>query len=85
MFECPVYAHIAREERSELDAKSRQFIFLGYHKGVKGLKLWEPKANKVVINRDVIFYEKVMLQDTQKEEKHALENHYSDEYVVQVS
>ena len=39
----------------------------------------------MVISRDVIFDEKVMLQDTQKEEKHALENHYSDEYVVQVS
>ena len=39
MFGCPAYAHIAREERSKLDDKSRQRIFLGYHKGVKGFKL----------------------------------------------
>ena len=67
VFGCPAYVHIAGEERSKLDAKSRQRIFLGYQKGVKGFKLWDPKANKVVINRDVIFDEKVMLQNTQKE------------------
>ena len=54
---------------------------MGYHKGVKGFKLWDPKSNKVLINRDVIFDEKIMLQNTQKEEMHALENHYN-EYVV---
>ena len=42
------------------------------------------EANKVMISRDAIFDEKVMLQNTQKDEMHALKNHYSDEYVVQV-
>ena len=57
MFECPAYAQITGEQRSKLDVKSRQCIFLGYHKEVKGFKLWDLKANKVVISRDVIFYE----------------------------
>ena len=61
MFGCSAYADIVRDERSKLDAKSRQCIFLGYHKGVKGFKLWDLKINKVVISRDVIFYEKAML------------------------
>ena len=64
VFSCPAYAHIARDERSKLDAKSRQCIFLGYQKGVKGFKLWDLKANKVVISRDVIFDEKAMLHIT---------------------
>ena len=38
----------------------------------------------MVINRDVIFDEKVILKNTKKEDKHALENHYNDEYVVLV-
>ena len=37
-----------------------------WEKGVKGFKLWDPKANKVVISRDVVFDEKPMLQCTQK-------------------
>ena len=69
VFGCPTYVHIPNEERSKFDVKSRQCIFLGYQKGVKGLKLWDPKANKVVISRDVVFDEKPMLQCTQKCEK----------------
>ena len=38
----------------------------------------------MVISRDVIFDEKIMLHNTQKEDKQAPENHYSDEHVVQV-
>ncbi|KAL6314826.1 hypothetical protein AAG906_029041 [Vitis piasezkii] len=45
VFGCLAYVHILNEERSKLDAKSRQCIFLGYQKGVKGFKLWDPKAN----------------------------------------
>ena len=82
VFGCLAYAHIAGDERSKLDAKSRQCIFLGYQKGVKGFQLWDPKANKVVISKDVIFDEKVVFQNTQKEDKQASKNHYSDEYVL---
>ena len=38
----------------------------------------------MVISRDVMFYEKAMLQNTQKDEMQASKNHCSDEYVVQV-
>ena len=82
VFGCPAYAHITGEERSKLDENSRHCIFLGYHKGIKGFKLWDLKANKVVINRDVIFDEKTMLHNTQKGEKHALEKHSIGEHVV---
>lgn len=39
LFGCPTYMHIPSEERSKLDSKSRQCIFLGYGKRVKGYKL----------------------------------------------
>ena len=55
LFRCLTYAHITREKRSKFDPKFRQCIFLVYRKGGKGFKLWDPKGNKVVINRDVIF------------------------------
>ena len=66
VFECPAYVHIPTKEISKLDAKSRQCIFLGYQKMVKDFKLWDPEANKVVINRNVVFDEKPMLHCTQK-------------------
>ena len=39
VFGCPAYVHIPNEERSKLDVKSRQCIFLRYQKGVKDFKL----------------------------------------------
>jgi hypothetical protein len=50
VFGCLAYVHIPSEERSKLDPKSRQCVFLAYGKGVKGYKFWDPKANKSVIN-----------------------------------
>ncbi|KAE8683930.1 hypothetical protein F3Y22_tig00111166pilonHSYRG00365 [Hibiscus syriacus] len=49
-------------KRSNLDAKSKECIFLGYKKGVKGFKLWDPIVEKIMISRDVVFYEQPMLQ-----------------------
>ena len=41
---------------------------------MKDFKLSDPKANKVVISRNVVLDEKAMLQCTPKEDKHELEN-----------
>ena len=57
IFGCPTYIHIPIEERSKLDSKSKKGIFLGFKKGVKGYKLWDPMAQKVVISKDVVFDE----------------------------
>ncbi|KAE8680841.1 pentatricopeptide repeat-containing protein [Hibiscus syriacus] len=65
IFGCPAYVHVPADERSKLDAKSKECIFLGYNKGVKGFKFWDPVAKKVVISRDVVFDEQSMLQQKQ--------------------
>jgi hypothetical protein len=64
VFGCPTYVHIPSEEQSKLDPKSRQCVFVGYEKRVKGYNIWDPKANKAVISRDVIFDEDSMLKST---------------------
>ncbi|KAH9668961.1 Integrase catalytic domain-containing protein [Citrus sinensis] len=51
-FGCPVYVMYNAQERTKLDAKSRRCIFLGYADGVKGYRLWDPTAHKIVISRD---------------------------------
>ena len=74
--------HIPSEEQSKLDPKSRQCVFLEYGKGVKGYKFWDPMANKVVINRDVVFDENSMLKSTQNEKQQGPESSSSDKQVV---
>ncbi|KAH9699234.1 Integrase catalytic domain-containing protein [Citrus sinensis] len=51
-FGCPVYVMYNAQERTKLDPKSRRCIFLGYADGVKGYRLWDPTAHKIVISRD---------------------------------
>jgi len=38
VFGCSLYVHIPSEERSKLDSKSRQCVFLEYEKWAKGYK-----------------------------------------------
>ena len=54
IFGCPTYAHV---DNGKLKPISMKCIFLGYKSGVKGYKLWCPETKKLVIRKDVIFYE----------------------------
>ncbi|GKE90905.1 gag-pol polyprotein [Tanacetum coccineum] len=45
------------QETTKLDPKSRKCLFLGYDDRVKGYRLWDPTAHKVVVSRDVVFKE----------------------------
>ena len=57
MFGSLVYVIHNTQETIKLDPKSRKCIFLGYAYGVKGYRLWDSIAHKVIISRDVIFTE----------------------------
>uniref|UniRef100_A0A2N9GRZ0 CCHC-type domain-containing protein n=1 Tax=Fagus sylvatica TaxID=28930 RepID=A0A2N9GRZ0_FAGSY len=74
IFGCSAYVHISGEDRSKLDPKSKKCIFLGFKKGVKGYKLWDPVAQKVVISRDVVFDEKSMTKAFKEKKSQAAES-----------
>ena len=58
IFGCPAYAHV---NNGKLESRSMKCIFLGYKSSVKDYKLWCPETKKLVISRDVIFYETSMI------------------------
>lgn len=75
VFGCSAYAHIPSDQRAKLDSKSLRCIFLGFEKGVKGYKLWDPTNRKVSYSRDVVFDEASMLnreleKEVQENSKH---------------
>jgi hypothetical protein len=65
LFGCDAYVHVPKENRSKPDSKAEKCIFIGYKDGVKGYKLWNPEAKKIVYSRDVVFRE---VKDVSKQE-----------------
>lgn len=57
IFGSPVYMLDNAKEITKLDLKSRKCTFLEHSNGVKGCRLWDLSAHKVVVNRDTIFLE----------------------------
>ena len=66
VFGCDAYALIPKSQRSKLDPKSQKLVFVGYGDGVKGYRLWNPTAHKIIINRDVIFDETSLMKSDGK-------------------
>jgi len=39
-------------------------VFVGFKRGIKGYKIWDPKDRKFILSRDVKFDEASMLKPT---------------------
>jgi hypothetical protein len=66
---CKAFVHIPRDERSKLDSKTKQCIYLGSPSDEFGFRLWDPIKKKTVRSRDVVFIEDETIQDIGKPEK----------------
>jgi hypothetical protein len=62
IFGCDAYSLISKYRRSKLDPRSKRYLFVGYSDGDKGYRLWDPIAHKIIISRDVVFYESSLLK-----------------------
>ncbi|PKI76595.1 hypothetical protein CRG98_002904 [Punica granatum] len=69
VFECRASVHIPRYERSKLDAKAKQCIFLGYTHEEFGYRFWDPDSKKIIRSRNVVFFEDQTIENLQKLEK----------------
>ena len=69
VFGCNAFVDVPKDERSKLDAKSRQCIFIGYDENEFGYRLYDPVEKKLVRSRDVKFMEDQTIEDIDKLEK----------------
>ena len=61
--------HVPKDERSNLDAKSRQCIFTGYGENEFGYMFYDPLEKKLVRSCNVKFMEYQTIEDIDKVEK----------------
>lgn len=56
-FGCKAMVHVPKKHRQKWDAKSEEYIFVGYCDETKGYRLLHPITKKLVKSRDVVFLE----------------------------
>ncbi|RDY02489.1 hypothetical protein CR513_14047, partial [Mucuna pruriens] len=69
VFGCKAFVHVPKDERSKLDMKTRQCIFIGYGQDKYGYKLYDFVEKKLVKSHDVQFMEDQTIEDIDKIKK----------------
>jgi len=90
IFGSHAWARIPSKKRKALDPQSTECIFVGYHNGVKGYRLFDPSTDCLIIERSVQFKESISHVTQQphantcalppvRDDEHAHVDSYSDE------
>ena len=66
VFGCKTFVYIPKVERSKLDVKTRQRIFIRYGMDKFGYKFYDLIGKKVIQSKDVVFVEDQTLRDVNK-------------------
>ena len=64
VFGATAYVHVQKEKRCHLESHTTKCIMVGYEKGTKAWRLWDPVRKRIIISRDVIFDESPHTQPT---------------------
>ena len=59
VFGCPAYYHVKDDK---LDPRAKKGVFVGFKRGIKGFKIWDPTDKKFLLSRDVTFDEASMMK-----------------------
>ena len=66
MFECKACVHVPKDERSKLDVKTKQCIFIGYSQDEFGYRFYDPIDKNLIRSRNVPFFEDQTIGDMEK-------------------
>jgi len=64
VFGCKAYVHIPKEQRTKLEVKAVKCIFVGYSMESKAYRLYDPSKGRIIISRDVTFFEDKLFHDS---------------------
>ena len=74
VFGCKACVHVPKDERSKLDIKTKQCIFIGYGQDEFGYRFYDPVDKKLIRSRDAVFFEYQTIEDIDKTEKKDSQN-----------
>ena len=73
-FGCEAFVHIDKENRTNVEDKSKKYTFIGYKVNDFGYRLWDYENKKFIRSRDLVFNENYMYKDQLEGKKQEKEN-----------
>ena len=61
VFGSEVFVHVPKGKRGKFDPKAIKCLHMGYCETQKAFRAWDPSSRKILISRDVIFNERIIL------------------------
>ena len=80
VFGCKACVHVLKDERSKLDVKIKQCIFIGYGQDEFGYRFYDLIDKKLIRSCDIVFFEDQTIEDIDKTEK--LDSHTDERYLL---
>ena len=77
VFGCKAFVHVPKDERSKLDVKTRQCVFIGYGQDELGYRFYDSIQKKLIRSRDAVFVEDQTIEDIEKAQKDVPESNGS--------
>jgi hypothetical protein len=63
IFGCPIYIHVPKEKRINLEPSGRKGTFVGYNESLKAYWIYILGQRQIEVSRDVIFEEEVSFKE----------------------
>ena len=67
IFGCPVYIHIPKEKRTNIEILGNKGLFVGYSEQSKAYQIYIPTYRQIELSRDVTFDEDSAFRKSKKD------------------
>ena len=69
IFGCPMYIHVPKENRTNMEPLSKKGVFVGYSENSKAYRIYVLGQRKIEVSRDVNFHEEVAFKKSRRSQQ----------------
>jgi hypothetical protein len=62
IFGCPMYIHVPKEKRTNMEPSGKKGVFVGYNENSKAYIIYVPSQRKIEVRRDATFHDEVIFK-----------------------